>query len=94
MLSFCLSVSRVISCRHQQCSLYFSDSTTFRFRFAFPLPCCITQCIYADTFDGHWLIDHHPVRKGIFVATGGSGHAFKFAPILGQLVGMFFVFAL
>jgi len=40
-------------------------------------------CIYCDTRDGHLWIARHPQREGLTVATGGSGHAFKFAPLLG-----------
>jgi sarcosine oxidase/L-pipecolate oxidase len=44
-------------------------------------------CFYADTFDGHWLLDYQPDVAGLFVATGGSGHAFKFMPIIGDVIG-------
>lgn len=44
------------------------------------------RCLYCDTPDGHFLIDRHPQRPGLTVAAGGSGHAFKFAPILGDLI--------
>ena len=43
-------------------------------------------CVYADTLDGHFWIARHPDRPNIVVATGGSGHAFKFAPALGELI--------
>ena len=43
-------------------------------------------CLYCDTFDGDFLIDHDPDRAGLVVAGGGSGHAFKFAPVLGPLI--------
>ena len=43
-------------------------------------------CLYDDTPDGHFLIDRHPAREDLFVAAGGSGHAFKFAPVLGELI--------
>ena len=43
-------------------------------------------CLYCDTWDGDFYIDHHPDRTGLFVATGGSGHGFKFAPVLGGLI--------
>jgi glycine/D-amino acid oxidase-like deaminating enzyme len=43
-------------------------------------------CLYCDTFDGDFLIDHDPDRDGLVVAGGGSGHAFKFAPVLGPLI--------
>lgn len=41
-------------------------------------------CLYCDTSDGHFLIDR--LGPGLCVATGGSGHAFKFAPVLGDLI--------
>lgn len=43
-------------------------------------------CLYCDTADGDFLIDRHPERPGVVVASGGSGHGFKFAPILGELI--------
>lgn len=43
-------------------------------------------CMYADTEDGHLWIDHVPTRPGLVVATGDSGHALKFAPMLGAWI--------
>lgn len=43
-------------------------------------------CLYCDTWDGNFWIDHDPDRPGLVVATGGSGHGFKFALILGRLI--------
>jgi glycine/D-amino acid oxidase-like deaminating enzyme len=43
-------------------------------------------CLYCDTHDGHFLIDRDPTRRGLTVATGDSGHGFKFAPVLGALI--------
>ena len=43
-------------------------------------------CWYADTPRGDFLIDYHPKYAGLFVATGGSGHAFKFLPVIGGKV--------
>ncbi|PHH91169.1 hypothetical protein CDD83_1450 [Cordyceps sp. RAO-2017] len=43
-------------------------------------------CWYSDTKDGHWLVDWHPGWKGLFIATGDSGHGFKFLPVLGEKV--------
>ena len=42
-------------------------------------------CLYCDSFDGDFLIGNDPDRPGLTVASGGSGHAFKFAPVLGRL---------
>lgn len=43
-------------------------------------------CMYCDTWDGDFWIDHDPDRPGLVVATGGSGHGFKFAPMLGPII--------
>jgi glycine/D-amino acid oxidase-like deaminating enzyme len=43
-------------------------------------------CLYCDSWDGHFWIAHDPDRPGLVLATGDSGHAFKFAPVLGPLV--------
>ena len=43
-------------------------------------------CIYCDTKDEHFWIDRHPQRPNVVVATGGSGHAFKFAPLVGKWI--------
>jgi sarcosine oxidase / L-pipecolate oxidase len=43
-------------------------------------------CWYCDTPDGDFLITHHPNHSGLFLATGGSGHGFKFLPILGEKI--------
>jgi glycine/D-amino acid oxidase-like deaminating enzyme len=42
-------------------------------------------CLYCDTWDGHFWIARDPGREGLVLATGGSGHAYKFAPRLGAL---------
>lgn len=43
-------------------------------------------CWYCDTADGNFIISHHPEHKNLFVATGGSGHAFKFFPVMGEKI--------
>jgi len=43
-------------------------------------------CVYGDSLDGHFWIDRHPARPYLTVAAGGSGHGFKFAPVLGALI--------
>jgi glycine/D-amino acid oxidase-like deaminating enzyme len=43
-------------------------------------------CLYSDTFDGDFWIGRDPDRAGLAVAAGDSGHGFKFAPILGEIV--------
>lgn len=43
-------------------------------------------CWYLDTPDEDWIIDEVDGCTSLFVATGGSGHAFKFLPVIGRLV--------
>jgi glycine/D-amino acid oxidase-like deaminating enzyme len=43
-------------------------------------------CVYCDTIDENFWIARDPQRPHVTVATGGSGHAFKFAPVLGELI--------
>ncbi|KAJ6135159.1 L-pipecolate oxidase [Penicillium capsulatum] len=43
-------------------------------------------CWYTDTPKGDFIIDHHPNLQGLFVATGGAGHGFKFLPVLGKYI--------
>lgn len=44
------------------------------------------RCLYCDTRDEHLWIARHPAVAGLSVAAGGSGHGFKFAPVLGGLI--------
>jgi glycine/D-amino acid oxidase-like deaminating enzyme len=44
------------------------------------------RCVYGDTLDEHFWIDRHPARPDLTVAAGGSGHGFKFGPVLGGLI--------
>jgi glycine/D-amino acid oxidase-like deaminating enzyme len=43
-------------------------------------------CPYCDSVDGDFWIDALPSDPSVIVATGGSGHGFKFAPVLGELI--------
>ncbi|KAL2021278.1 hypothetical protein VTK56DRAFT_7357 [Thermocarpiscus australiensis] len=43
-------------------------------------------CWYSDTATADFLVDYHPRWRGLFVATGDSGHAFKFLPVLGDKI--------
>ncbi len=43
-------------------------------------------CVYGDTLDQHFWIAPDPDRAGLVVAAGGSGHAFKFAPLVGDWI--------
>ena len=43
-------------------------------------------CLYCDTHDGHFWFAADPERPGLVIATGDSGHGFKFAPVLGDII--------
>ncbi|KAF9470006.1 FAD dependent oxidoreductase [Collybia nuda] len=43
-------------------------------------------CWYNDSIDGDWVIDRYKTDPGLMLATAGSGHAFKFLPVIGRLV--------
>ncbi|KAI5240205.1 nucleotide-binding domain-containing protein [Aureobasidium subglaciale] len=43
-------------------------------------------CWYTDSVDNSFLISHVPDQPGLMVASGGSGHGFKFLPVLGKHV--------
>lgn len=43
-------------------------------------------CWYNDSYDNHFVIDRMPNTEGLMVATGGSGHAFKYLPNIGNWV--------
>lgn len=43
-------------------------------------------CWYTDSFDNHFVVDYVPGQEGLFIATGGSGHAFKYLPNIGNWV--------
>ena len=43
-------------------------------------------CWYTDTPNGDFLITYHPDYEGVFLATGGSGHGYKFLPVIGEKI--------
>ena len=43
-------------------------------------------CLYTNTPDGHFIVDHHPEHPRVSLACGFSGHGFKFASVLGEVL--------
>lgn len=41
-------------------------------------------CLYTNTPDRMFVVDHHPDHPEIVMATGGSGHGFKFSAAVGE----------
>jgi sarcosine oxidase len=44
----------------------------------------MTTCLYTNTPDEHFVIDHHPHYPNIVFASACSGHGFKFTCVVGQ----------
>ncbi len=50
-------------------------------------PIALTACMYSNTKDEQFILDYLPdSRNKIVLATGFSGHGFKFAPVIGEIV--------
>jgi sarcosine oxidase len=43
-------------------------------------------CLYTNTPDGHFWIDAHPTHPRVLVASACSGHGFKFASAIGEIL--------
>jgi sarcosine oxidase len=43
-------------------------------------------CLYTNTPDDHFIIDRHPRHENVLIAGGFSGHGFKFAPLVGEMM--------
>ena len=43
-------------------------------------------CMYTNTPDGHFVLDFHPAHPEVLIASPCSGHGFKFASVLGEVM--------
>jgi len=43
-------------------------------------------CLYTNTPDETFVIDRHPAAPGVAYASACSGHGFKFAPVIGEIL--------
>ena len=46
----------------------------------------MATCLYTNTPDGHFILDRHPQHANVVMACGTSGHGFKFAPAIGEVL--------
>ena len=44
------------------------------------------MCLYTNTPDHHFLIDRHPASSHAWIVSPCSGHGFKFASVIGEVV--------
>ena len=43
-------------------------------------------CLYTNSPDQHFIIDRHPLHDRVTIACGFSGHGFKFASVVGEIL--------
>ena len=46
----------------------------------------LKACLFTNTPDGHFIIDRHPRHPQVILASPCSGHGFKFASVLGEVL--------
>jgi len=46
-------------------------------------------CLYTNTPDHHFLLDRHPAQPNVILASPCSGHGFKFASAIGEVLADF-----
>jgi sarcosine oxidase len=54
-----------------------------------PTPIASSVCLYTMTPDEHFIVDFHPEYPQVSFACGFSGHGFKFASIMGEILADF-----
>jgi len=63
------------------------DYVAFRFPALKDAPLIETRvCQYENSPDNHLIIDRHPAAENVWLVGGGSGHAFKHGPALGEML--------
>ena len=68
------------------------DEQQMRERLAVTLPSLAGRlvraqtCLYTMTPDEHFVIDTHPLYPQVTIAAGFSGHGFKFATVMGEIL--------
>jgi sarcosine oxidase len=46
----------------------------------------LRTCLYTNSPDHHFIIDRHPRHPNVTIACGFSGHGFKFASVVGEIL--------
>lgn len=46
----------------------------------------LEPCMFTNTPDNHFLLDTHPNHENVVVGAGFSGHGFKFASVIGEIL--------
>lgn len=45
-----------------------------------------TVCLYTNTQDSHFWLDRHPTCSSVYIGSPCSGHGFKFASVMGEVL--------
>ncbi|HEY0550500.1 MAG TPA: N-methyl-L-tryptophan oxidase [Verrucomicrobiae bacterium] len=45
-------------------------------------------CVYTNTPDEHFILDHHPLHPQVVMASPCSGHGFKFSSAIGEIAAL------
>jgi sarcosine oxidase len=46
----------------------------------------LKTCLFTNTPDRHFILDHHPSHPEVTVAAGFSGHGYKFCSVVGEVM--------
>jgi len=46
----------------------------------------LKACMFTNTPDRHFILDHHPAHPEISIAAGFSGHGYKFCSVIGEVM--------
>ena len=46
----------------------------------------LKTCLYTNTPDRHFIVDHHPEFPQVVIGGGFSGHGFKFCSVIGEIL--------
>ena len=46
----------------------------------------VTTCLYSNSADHHFIVGKHPFQNRVNIATGFSGHGYKFASVIGEML--------
>ena len=46
----------------------------------------LKTCLFTNSPDEHFIVDVHPQLEQVVIAAGFSGHGFKFASVIGEIL--------
>ena len=46
----------------------------------------LKTCLFTNSPDRHFILDHHPAHPEVALAAGFSGHGYKFCSVVGEVM--------